>query len=59
MGAAIKNEIYQSVSYVVVWIIVDLLKGNIIKRETSWTQHLISFISSDYSSSSKSSSLHL
>lgn len=59
MGTAIKNEIYQSVSYVVVWIIVDLLKGNIIKRETSWTQQPISSISNDYSSSSKSSLLHL
>lgn len=59
MGAVIKNEIYQSVSYVGVWTIVGLLEGNMMIREVSWTQHLISSISNDDSSSPKPLFLHL
>lgn len=53
MGSATKNEIHQSVWYAGVWIIVGLLEGNTIIREVSWTQHLISSISNDDSSSPK------
>lgn len=53
MGSATKNEIHQSVWYAGVWIIVGLLEGNTIIREVSWTQHLISSVSNDDSSSPK------